>query len=84
MAKSAKIKNFSIEQILKTNGIEIQIDDKDGQFGDIYVTKTGIIWCKGKTERSNGVKFTFDQIQSLSKFKKDVLNAAKQAAKAAK
>lgn len=45
---------------LKNKGIEIDVDKPDETFfGDLVVTKTGLIWCKGKTNRKNGVKVSW-------------------------
>jgi len=50
-----KIKSFEVEMELKNNGIELEIRDNDDAFlGDLVVTKTKLIWCKGKTNRKNG------------------------------
>ncbi|RDC59636.1 hypothetical protein HME9302_00826 [Alteripontixanthobacter maritimus] len=77
MAKSAFVKDFAVEQELKNNGIEIGVWDGDKQFGDIYVAKTGIIWCDGKVTRRNGTKISFDELSLLCRN----LDEAKQAAK---
>lgn len=47
-----KIKDFTVEMPVKTNGIEFEIRENDETFlGDFYVTKTGVEWCNGKTTR---------------------------------
>ena len=81
MAKSAQIKDLSVDLPLKNNGVEIQISDDGKQFGDIYVTKTGVIWCRGKTHRENGVKFSFADLDLLSHQKKAAMKAARDASK---
>lgn len=54
-----KIKQFDVQMDLKNNGIELEIKDNDGAFlGDLIVTKTGLIWCEGKTARKNGKKIS--------------------------
>ncbi|MGZ2259586.1 hypothetical protein [Roseobacter sp. A03A-229] len=56
-----KIKEFKVEMDVKNSGIELQVRDNDGTLrGDCYVTKTGLIWCKGQTTRQNGVKMSWD------------------------
>ncbi len=56
------IKDFTINMDVKTNGIEFEVRDNDGNFrGDCYITKTGLIWCEGKTSRTNGTSVTWDQ-----------------------
>ena len=60
-----KIKDFKVEMDVKTSGIEFQVRDNDGNLrGDCYVTKTGLIWCQGKTTRKNGVKMSWDEFIS--------------------
>lgn len=81
MAKAAWIKSFQISQELKNAGIEIQIDDDGKQYGDIYVTKTGVIWCDGKCHRNSGTKFSFDELSLLASYKDEALKAAKKARK---
>jgi hypothetical protein len=82
MAKSAFVKDFSVEQELKNNGIEIGIWDGDKQFGDIYVAKTGVVWCDGKTHRKNGTRLSFDELSLLCRNLDAALEAAKAAEKA--
>ncbi len=56
------IKTFDVEMDVKTNGIEFEVYDNDGTFrGDCFLTKTGLIWCEGRTRRENGVKVTWDE-----------------------
>ena len=51
---------------VKTNGLELQINEKGGkQFGDIFVTKTGIIWCKGKTTKPKGIKIDYETLNDI-------------------
>lgn len=50
------IKKFNVEMNLKNKGIEIEVRDNDDSFlGDLVVTKTGLIWCKGRQQRKQGV-----------------------------
>lgn len=58
------IKDMTIDLEIKNNGIEIQVDDNNGsQIGDLYVTKTGMIWCDGRTRRSGGKKISWEEFQ---------------------
>jgi len=50
------VKDFDVAMEVKNNGIELDVSDNNGHLGDLYVTKTGLIWCKGKTNRENGKK----------------------------
>ncbi|MEE9433932.1 MAG: hypothetical protein V3V15_06805 [Sphingorhabdus sp.] len=81
MANKAWVKDFHVEQELKNNGIEIGIWEGGKQFGDVYVAKTGVTWCEGKTHRENGVRFTFNELNLLAKHKAVVLKAARKADK---
>ncbi|WP_127091682.1 hypothetical protein [Aquabacter cavernae] len=56
------IKDFHVELEVKNKGIEFQVNDNDGQLlGDVYLTRTGLIWAKGKSKRENGVAVTWEQ-----------------------
>lgn len=56
------IKSFNVEMNIKNKGIELDVYDNDETFrGDLIVTKTGLIWCEGKTQRQNGVKVTWNE-----------------------
>lgn len=81
MAHKAFVKDFHVEQELKNNGIEIGVWEGDKQFGDVYVAKTGITWCNGKTHRENGTRFSFDELSLIASYKAEALKAAKKAAK---
>jgi hypothetical protein len=49
------IKEFDVEMEVRNNGIEFEIYDNSGKFlGDCYLTKTKLIWCRGKIPRKNG------------------------------
>jgi hypothetical protein len=50
-----RIKDLSVDMEVKNNGVEFEVRDTSEKFlGDCIVTKTGLIWCKGKTSKSNG------------------------------
>lgn len=50
-----RVKDFNVEMEIKNTGIELEIRDPQNAFlGDLIVTKTQIVWCKGKTGRKNG------------------------------
>lgn len=49
------IKTFDVDMKIKNNGIELNVSDPNGtHLGDLVVTKTRLIWCKGKTKPKNG------------------------------
>ena len=56
------IKSFDVDMNVKTNGIEFQIRKPNGKLlGDCYLTKTGLIWCKGQTTRPRGKKVSWNE-----------------------
>lgn len=56
------IKSFDVGMEVKTSGIEFQVRQNDGELvGDCYLTKTGLIWCKGQTTRRNGKQVSWQQ-----------------------
>lgn len=56
------IKNFDVAMDVKNNGIELDISDNNGtHLGDLVVTKTRLIWCKGKTKRKNGKEISWGE-----------------------
>ena len=56
------IKDFKIDMDVKNNGIEFEVRDPDGTFrGDCFVTKSGLIWCEGKTDKINGQKISWNK-----------------------
>ena len=61
-----KIKQFNIEMELKNKGMELEIRNTKGDFlGDMIINKTGIIWCKGKRGKDNGVQKNWEEIIAL-------------------
>lgn len=56
------IKDFAVTMEVKNTGIEFEVRDNDGKHkGDCYVTKTGFVWCGGRTTRENGIKVSWDE-----------------------
>ena len=56
------IKDFDVAMEVKNNGIELEVADPQGNhIGDLVVTKTKLIWCKGQTRRANGKEIVWDQ-----------------------
>ena len=63
------IKSFDVNMVVKSKGVEFEVRDTQGDFlGDCIITKTGLIWCQGRTARANGQKVSWkkfiDWIQS--------------------
>ncbi|NNN24374.1 hypothetical protein HLG94_08115 [Pseudomonas nitroreducens] len=56
------IKNLSVEMDVKTKGVEFDVyDNKENFLGDMFVTKSGLVWCKGKTKKENGVRVSWEE-----------------------
>lgn len=54
------IKSFDVRMELKNRGIELEVRDNDGgHLGDLVVTRSRLLWCKGKTTRANGIPVTW-------------------------
>lgn len=61
-----KIKDFNVDMDIKNNGLELEVRDPKGNFlGDCFVTKTGLIWCEGKTDKANGKKISWNKFIKL-------------------
>ncbi len=59
------IKDLGIPMEIKSRGIEIDVSDNSGHLGDLYVTMSNLIWCKGKTFRANGTKMTWGEFMRI-------------------
>ncbi|MCH7539556.1 MAG: hypothetical protein IH999_04035 [Proteobacteria bacterium] len=60
------IKRFGVDMDVKNTGIEFEVADNDGAHrGDCYLTKTGLIWCQGRTRKENGVQVSWDDFIDL-------------------
>lgn len=60
------IKKMSVEMPVKNKGIEIEVRNTNGDhLGDLIVSKSGLIWCKGRTRRENGIRLTWQRFISL-------------------
>lgn len=77
------IKSLQVEMQVKQKGIELEVRNADGteQLGDFYATMTGLIWCKGKTQKRNGVKISWEDFMTICK-SESAIKAAVKAAKA--
>lgn len=76
------IKSLGVDMQVKQKGIELEVRSKDGstQLGDCYATMTGLIWCKGKIQKENGVKVKWEDLIAICA-SPDSLKAAVRAAK---
>ena len=67
---NVKIKQFDVEMEIKNKGIEIDVSDTEKHLGDLYVTSTCLIWCKGRIRKKNGKKVTWPKfIEMMAKLK---------------
>lgn len=75
------IKSLQVEMQVKQKGIELEVRNADGteQLGDCYATMTGLIWCKGKTQKRNGVKISWEDLITICKSESTVKAAVKAA-----
>jgi hypothetical protein len=81
MANQVFVKDFHVEQELKNKGMELGVWIKDGKhLGDIQISKTGVTWCEGRSSK-NVTKFSFDELNWIAFYKKEVLSAVKAARK---
>ena len=57
---NVRIKQFDVAMEIKNNGIEIDVSDTtEKHLGDLFVTKTRLIWCQGRTKKKNGKKISW-------------------------
>ncbi len=55
-----KIKDLQVSMDLGNNGIRLAVNDNDEEFlGNLYIGKAHVVWCKGKTQKANGIKKTW-------------------------
>jgi hypothetical protein len=82
---NVNIKSFDVKMDVKNKGIEFEVRSPDGktQLGDCYLTKTGLIWCPGKTKKKNGIGIKWEEFISLMS-DKDTLKLALSAVETSK
>ena len=60
------IKRLDASMNIKNKGIELDVYDGRGRhLGDLIVTKSHLIWCKGKTRRRYGKKVTWTRFMQM-------------------
>lgn len=60
------IKDLNVNMEIKNKGVELDVYDTDGKhLGDLVVTKTKVIWCKGRTRPANGNALTWSAFIKL-------------------
>ena len=56
------IKDFAVGMEVKSKGIELEVREPGGKFlGDLVVTNTRLIWCKGRTGRENAKEMRLEK-----------------------
>jgi len=56
------IKSFDVAMEVKNKGIEFEVRTPEGgHIGDVVLTKSGLVWCKGRKDVKNGVKVGWDE-----------------------
>lgn len=56
------IKELSVSMEVKNKGIELDVyDSQDRHLGDLIVTKSGLVWCKGRTRKENGTPVSWKE-----------------------
>ena len=60
---NVNIKDFAITMDIKNKGVELEVKEPNGgeHKGDLVVTKTGLIWCRGRTKRQNGKNISWNK-----------------------
>lgn len=60
------VKSLDASIDVKTNGIEFEVRNNKNEFlGDLFITKKGLIWCKGKTQRRRGKSINWEEFTDL-------------------
>ena len=56
------IKRFNVDMEIKTSGIEFEVRTPSGKdhLGDLVLTKSNLIWCRGRTHFKNGKKMKWE------------------------
>jgi hypothetical protein len=54
------IKDLAVSMEIKNKGIELDVyDNQDNHLGDLVITKTRLVWCKGRTSVDNGKEISW-------------------------
>jgi len=49
------VKDLAVTMDIKNKGVELDVyDNNDKHLGDLVITKSKLVWCKGKTAVANG------------------------------
>ena len=56
------IKTFNVNMEIKKTGIEFEVRNPKKVFqGDLILTNTKLIWCKGKVSKENGKSVSWNE-----------------------
>ena len=60
------IKDFNVDMAILNKGIELQVKDNDDKhLGDLVITRSKVIWCKGRTTRRKGKSLTWSKFTTM-------------------
>ncbi len=60
------VKDLYVQMEVKQKGMELEIRTPANEFlGDVVITKTGLTWCEGRTNRQNGKFIKWEDLITL-------------------
>ena len=63
---NVRVKGVDVEMEIKNHGVELEVQDAGGTFlGNVILTKTQVIWCRGYTSREHGKKLDWEAFARL-------------------
>ncbi len=63
---NVSIKDFQVDMQLKNNGIELEVRSPQHEhLGDLCIGRGTIEWCPGKTNRGNGIRKNWNQLNRV-------------------
>ncbi|MHA6830276.1 hypothetical protein [Ralstonia pseudosolanacearum] len=74
-----KVKELSVEMMLKNTGMELQVHDNDNHLGDLVINRTRLEWCDGRTRAGNGVQISWKDFIAYANSLRDSGVVAKKA-----
>ena len=77
------IKSFDVQMELKNKGMEIEIREPNNgaRLGDLFITKSHLIWCEGKVRRENGKKVKWTDFVGIMSSMENQSNVSKKKVK---
>jgi len=57
------IKSLRVDMEVKNRGVEFEVRSPGGerQIGDLYLSKAGLTWCRGKCTRAKGKPVSWEE-----------------------